>query len=123
MSHIVTIRSEIRDLNAIRAACNRLDLDEPELGTFKLFSGEAEGMAVNLPDWVYPAVCDLRTGQLRFDNFGGRWGAQEELDRFRQAYAVEKAHIEARKRGHSVAEHSLPDGSIKLIVVVSGGAA
>jgi hypothetical protein len=34
--------------------------------------------------------------------------------------AVEKAKIEARKHGHSVVEHSLPDGSIKLTVQVGG---
>ena len=36
--------------------------------------------------------------------------------------AVEKAKIEARKRGHSVYEQALPDGSIKLTIQVGGGA-
>lgn len=123
MSHIVTIETQIKDLSAIRTACRRLGLDEPEEGKFKLFAGKAEGVAVCLPDWVYPVVCDLGTGQLRFDTYGGRWGAPEELDRFRQAYAVERARTEARKRGHSVVEHSLPNGSIKLVVSVAGGEA
>jgi hypothetical protein len=34
--------------------------------------------------------------------------------------AVEKARIEARKRGHSVVEQSLADGSIKLTINVGG---
>ena len=51
------------------------------------------------------------------------WGAQQELDRFLQAYAVEKAKLEARKRGHVVTEQSLSDGSIKLCVQLAGGAA
>ena len=37
--------------------------------------------------------------------------------------AVEKARIEARKRGHTVTEQSLADGSIKLTIQVTGGAA
>jgi hypothetical protein len=37
-------------------------------------------------------------GQVQFDNFGGRWGDSKHLDRFLQAYAVEKCHIEARKK-------------------------
>ena len=45
------------------------------------------------------------------------------LDRFLQAYAVEKAKLEARNRGHSVTEQSLSDGSIKLTVQVTGGGA
>ncbi len=50
------------------------------------------------------------------------WGAQRSLDLFLQAYAVEKAKLEARKRGHNVTEQSLADGSIKLCVQLAGGA-
>ena len=50
MSHIVTIKTEVRDANAVRAACRRLSLAEPVQGKTKLFSGEAEGLAVQLPD-------------------------------------------------------------------------
>ena len=66
---------------------------------------------------------DQTTGQAHYDNYGGRWGAEEQLHRFLQMYAVEKAKLEARKRGHSVTEQALADGSIKLTIQVSGGAA
>jgi hypothetical protein len=36
-------------------------------------------------------------------------------------YAVERAKIEARKKGHHVTEQSLSDGSIKLTIRVGGG--
>ncbi|HEY3963615.1 MAG TPA: hypothetical protein VGM05_03595 [Planctomycetaceae bacterium] len=65
---------------------------------------------------------DIAKAEARFDNFGGRWGEQKELDRFMQAYAVERAKIEARKNGHSVTEQELADGSIKLTIQVAGGA-
>ena len=123
MSHIVQIRTQIRDVAAVRAACHRLALSEPVQGTVKLFSGEATGWAVQLPDWQYPVVCNTATGEVKYDNFGGSWGEQKELDRFMQAYAVEKARIESRKRGHSVAETALADGSIKLTIQVARGAA
>lgn len=122
MSHIVSIKTEVRDATAIRAACRRLNLAEPVHGTTQLFSGEATGLAVRLPDWTYPVVCDVATGQLNYDNFEGRWGEQQELDRFLQAYAVAKTQIEARKKGHTVSEQALADGSIKLTIQVSGGA-
>ena len=120
MSHIVTIKTEVRDAAAISAACRRLGLTEPESGKAKLFSGEKTGWKVQLPGWRYPVVCNVNTGQVDFDNFGGRWGAQQELDRFLQIYAVETAKIEARKEGHSVTEQELVDGSIKLTVNVGG---
>ena len=123
MSHIVTVKTEVRDAAAVRAACRRLNLAEPIHGAVKLFSGEVTGLAVQLPGWQYPVVCDLATGQARYDNFGGRWGDQKELDRFMQAYAVEKAKVESRRRGYFVTEQPLADGSIKLTIQVAGGAA
>ena len=105
MSHIVTIATQVRDLEALRAACRRLNLLEPTHETVRLFSGEATGVAVQLPDWQYSVVADLATGTLQYDNFNQRWGKQEHLDKFLQAYAVEKATIEARRRGHTVTEH------------------
>ena len=122
MSHIVTIKTEVRDVEAVRAACHRLGLQEPVQGTARLFEGEATGLLVKLPDWVYPAVVSTDTGQVRYDKYGGEWGDQKHLDAFVQAYAIEKAKLEARKRGHSVFERPLPDGSVKLTITVGGGA-
>jgi hypothetical protein len=34
--------------------------------------------------------------------------------------AVEKARLEARKRGHDVVEQAHPDGSVKLTVTAGG---
>ena len=123
MSHIVTIKTEIRDATAVAAACRRLGHPPPVQGTTELYSGAVRGLAVQLPGWSYPAVCDLESGQVQFDNFGGNWGKQEHLDRFLQAYAVEKARIEARKQGHPVSEQLQQDGWIKVTIQVAGGAA
>ncbi len=120
MSHIVSIQTEVRDPGAVGAACRRLGLPEPVHGTARLFEGEATGLLVKLPGWLYPVVCDVQTGELRYDNYNGSWGPQEHLDRFMQSYAVEKAKIEARRRGHSVVEQPLADGSIKLSITVGG---
>ena len=122
MSHIVTVRTEVRDPTAIEAACRRLGLPEPVHGTAKLFTAEATGLLVKLPDWLYPVVCDTASGQLHFDNYNGAWGQQKQLDRLLQAYAVERAHIEARKQGHSALEQAMPDGSIKLVIQLGGAA-
>ena len=123
MSHIVEIQTQVRSAEAVRAACCRLGLPPPVEGVTQLFSGSVTGLAVQLPGWKYPAICQLDSGQLQFDNYGGAWGQQSQLDRLLQAYAVEKAKIEARKQGHTVTEQPLTDGSIKLTIQVSGGAA
>jgi hypothetical protein len=120
MSHIVTIQTEVRDPLAVTAACRRLGLPEPVSGTAQLFSGPATGLLVRLPGWLYPTVVHPDTGQVEFDNFGGAWGKPEHLDHFLQAYAVEKAKLEARRKGYSVTEQPLADGSIHLSIQVGG---
>ncbi len=122
MSHIVTIATEVRDPDAVAAACRRLALPEPAQGTATLFEGQASGLLVRLPGWLYPVVCDTASGAVRFDNYNQQWGKQEQLNRFLQAYAVERARLEANKRGHQVTEQELADGSIQLTIQVGGAA-
>jgi hypothetical protein len=122
LSHIVSIKTEIRDEQAVRAACVRLQLATPETKTVRLFNATATGLCVQLPGWSYPVVCNLQTGQLQYDNYQGHWGEQKHLNSFLQAYAVEKARIEARKKGHRVSECKLEDGSIRVTVHVGGAA-
>jgi hypothetical protein len=118
LSHIVEIKTQVKDAAAVRAGCNRLRLPPPVQGKHRLFSGEMTGLGVQLPDWRYVVVCDLPSGQLKYDNYNGRWGEQRHLDAFLQAYTVEMARIEARRKGHSVTESQLADGSVKLTINV-----
>jgi hypothetical protein len=122
LSHIVEIKTEIRDEAAVKAACVRLQIPAPEHKTCRLFSATATGLCVQLPQWQYPVVCNLQTGQVSFDNYGGHWGEQKHLNSFLQAYAVCKATIEARKKGHTCSEARLEDGSIRVTVRVGGAA-
>ena len=123
MSHIVTITTQVRDPVAIHAVCLRLGLAPAVKGTAELFSDSASGFIVKLPGWTYPLVCQTETGVLQFDNFEGRWGDRAHLDRFLQAYAVEKTRLEARKQGYSIVEQPLANGAIKLTIQMPGGAA
>lgn len=117
MSHIVTIQTRVLDPVAAAAACERMGLAAPTTGTARLYSGEATGLLVKLPGWQFPVVIDTQTGTLRYDNYEGRWGEQQHLNKFLQLYAVEKAKLEARKKGFQVSEQSFQDGSIKLNII------
>jgi hypothetical protein len=117
MSHIVTIHTRLHDAVALEAACRRLGLSPAVQGTAHLYSGEATGLIVQLPGWQYPAVVDVLTGLVRYDNFNGCWGEQAQLDRFLQAYAIEKTRLEARRKGHTVSEQALGNGSVKLQII------
>jgi len=48
------------------------------------------------------------------------WGEQQHLDAFLQAYAVEMAKAESRRKGHQCTERLLADGSVKLTINVGG---
>jgi hypothetical protein len=116
MSHIVQVQTKVHDPAALAAACRRLGIGEPIHGTARLFSGEAAGLLVHLPGWQYPAVIDTASGSVKYDNYEGHWGDQQHLDRLIQLYSVEKTKIEAKKKGYSVSEQALQDGSILLQV-------
>lgn len=117
MSHIVSIQTRLHDPVAVGAACQRLGLPAPVQGTAKLFSGDATGLLVQLPGWQYPAVIDTTTGTVQFDTYEGHWGEQAQLDKLLQMYAVEKAKLEARKKGYTVTEQTVSGGSIKLQII------
>ena len=116
MSHIVTIATKVTDPEAVKSACRRLNLEAPIFGEHRMFDGRATGWAVRLSNWTYPVVCDTATGAVRYDNYGGRWGDTAQLDGFMQAYAAEKAKMEARKKGYTCQEAKQPDGSIRLTI-------
>ncbi len=120
MSHIVTIKTEVRDPAAIGRACGRLNLPAPTHGTARLFTSEATGWLVALPRWRYPVVCQTESGQLSYDNYQGTWGEMAELNRLLQAYAIEKTRLEATKAGYDVVEQPLVDGSVKLTLQLGG---
>jgi hypothetical protein len=122
MSHIVEIKTEVRDPAAMELACQRLGLENPQQGTATLFTQQVSGWIVQLPQWRFPVVVDAGSGQVQYDNYEGRWGEIDQLHRFLQTYAVEKAKLEARKQGHSITEQSLADGSIKLAIQIGGAA-
>ena len=116
MSHIATVKTEVKSLHGLSAACRRLKLASPKNGTHRLFAGQtATGYAVKLPGWRYPVVFDLTTKQVHYDSFNGHWGDEKELDKLKQAYAVEVAKEHARKQGFAVSEKPLADGSIQLV--------
>ncbi len=118
MSHTVTISAQIRDPAALGAACQRLSLQPPVLRTVRLFESAVTGHCVELPDWRYPVVCQLESGEIRYDNYEGRWGNPKHLDRLVQSYAVEKTLLEARRQGRSVHQQQLADGSVKLTISI-----
>lgn len=135
MSHTVTVKFQVNDHAALDMAVGRLEnvnfvapgqhsrggmqvvhsLDEAR-GKHRIYSGEYEGVGIQLPGWNYPAIVNLETGEIKYDNYGGSWGKQEELDGLCQAYAIEKTRNEALAHGMSMTEEVLENGEVRLTI-------
>lgn len=102
MSHTMNIETEIRDLAALATACARLNI-KTETGTFTLFQTTEEGTAVYLDGWHYPAVIK-KDGTVAYDTYNGKWGDDAKLKELTSYYGLEKAKMEARKKGYSIYE-------------------
>jgi len=115
MSHVVSIKTQLKDETAVAAACQRLGLAQPVHGKAQMYGGQTvEGLLVQLPGWKYPLAINTSTGEVQHDNFQGQWGDDARLHEFLQSYAIEKVRIESRKKGYVLTEQQLADGSVKL---------
>ncbi len=122
MSHFTTIKTQIKDVEALRSAVN-------ELGLQLLANTEARGYISNKTkgDFVIrlKGPYDVALNQQPDGTFGlttDWWDGHVEKEvgsnfgRLLQLYGVHKATVEAKKKGYSVLRRHQPNGSIKLIL-------
>ena len=123
MSHFTTIHTQIKDIEALRQACQ-------ELGLALLHNAEARGYYENKTrgDYVIQlkGPYDIALNQQPDGSFGltaDLWDGHVEKEvgkdygKLLQLYGVHKATREARKKGLSVLRRQQTNGSIKLILM------
>jgi Protein of unknown function (DUF1257) len=126
MSHFTTIKTQIKDIQALRAACQ-------ELGFTLLQKASARGYLGNtIPgDWVIQlkGPYDIALNRQPDQTYGlttDWWEGHVEKEvgqnygKLLQLYGVHKASLEARKKGYSVHRQQKQDGSIKLVLLGVG---
>ena len=122
MSHFTSIKTQIKDLQALRSAVNELGLqllpnttargyiNQSTKGEYVLRLKGPYDVAVNQqPDGTYGLTTDWWDGHVERE-------VGKDYGRLLQLYGVHKATAEARKRGFSVIRNSQPNGSIKLVL-------
>ena len=122
MSHFTTIKTQIKDIEALRSACQ-------EMGLSLLQNAEARGYYENKTKGDYvirlKGPYDIALNKQPDGSFGltaDLWNGHVEQEvgpgyaRLLQLYGVHKAMREARKRGHLVRRSQQQNGSIKLII-------
>lgn len=98
MSHMVKVKTSMKNKQIQAAACRRLKLDPPVQGSYRFMDGKtAEGSVIRLKGWNHPLVIE-ESGEARFDNYGGSWGDIKRLNELKQAYAVETVLSVSRGR-------------------------
>lgn len=123
MSHFTTIKTQIKDPEALRAASGELGLTFLENADARGFgSAKRHGdyvvrlkgpfdIAVNQqPDGTFGLTTDWWNGHVEQE-------VGKEYGRLLQLYGVHKASKEARRKGMSVLRQPQRNGSIKLILV------
>ena len=116
MSHISKIELEVKDLSVLGQACTRMGLELIRgKNRFKWYGKSAPcDHAIKVPgaDYEIGVVKQNRGYELNCDFYDGNIekavGRQGGL--LKQAYAVAKTKIEARKKGYSVLEKNTETG-------------
>ena len=123
MSHFTEIKTQIKDIEALRAACQ-------ELGLTLLQNAEARGYYENKTKGDYVVrlkgpydIALIKQADGTFDHTADLWNGHAELEvgqgygKLLQQYGVHKATLEARKKGLSVLRRQQANGSIKLVLL------
>jgi Protein of unknown function (DUF1257) len=123
MSHFVAIKTSVRDVNALKKACEELGLELLEKTTARGFaSNTLKGDYVIRLKGPYDIALNLdpESGSygLSTDWYAGHVEKEvgKDYSRLLQLYAIHKTQIEARKKGLSCRRQQLGDGSIKISI-------
>ena len=123
MSHFTTIKTQIKDIEALRAAIKEMRLELVSNATARGFADNTlkgeyviklkgpYDIAVNQqPDRTFGLTTDWWDGHVEKE-------VGKDFGKLLQLYGVHKATFEAKKKGFSVLRKSQPNGSIKLVLL------
>ena len=123
MSHFTTIKTQIKDIGALKEACAEMGLSVQQNATARGYAGnQIKGDYViqlkgpydialtKEENGAYGLTADLWNGHVE-QEAGTNYG------KLLQLYGVHKATIEARKKGLSVLRRPDKNGNIKLILM------
>ena len=122
MSHFTTIETQIKDIEALKAACNEFGLtvvqnsqargygNRTHQGEYVIKLKGPFDIALNRQaNGSYQLITDWWDGHVEKE-VGTKFG------KLLQLYGVHKAMMEARRKGYSVSRGILKDGAIKLCI-------
>ena len=125
---IKELRSEIQDLRQHMARSSKANAEQmlSEIKVLLERITETQGLDLLMKRMELSSTQVVEIEKRLRESESERATVEDEnirLEMNMQAYTVERAKQEARRKGHSTTEQTLADGSIKLTIQVAGGAA
>jgi len=125
MSHFTTIKTQIKDIDALRSAVQEMGLSLLQKTTARgYYQNNIKGdYVIQLKGPYDIAVNKQKSGT--FDLTCDWWGGHVENEvgknygKLLQLYGVHKAIREAKRKGHLVQRRQQENGSIKLIIAAA----
>jgi len=117
MSHVATVKTEIKDLPTFKKVLQDKKISFTEgKHRVKLYSKTVDAdFSFHLEGWQYPVA--VNSEGLHYDNYNGQWGNLDDLHSVTRAYGREVALAEAEEAGFYLEEEQvLQDGSIEVFV-------
>ena len=140
MSHITKIKTVIKSLSAVEAACKKIGLHfvkgQKNYQWFGRWVGDSElpegveikdlgtcDHAIKVPGASYEiGLRKHKDGyQVLYDSWGSGGLSKKKVNKFQQAYSVEAVKEQAKKKGMRVTEKKGKNDSIQLELVPIGG--
>ena len=122
MSHFTEIKTQIKDIAALKAACQELGLPLLQNTTARGYAqdtlhgdyviklqGPYDIAVLKQPDNTFTFTADFWQGHVEQE-------VGQNYSRLLQLYGVHKAMCEAKKKGQTVHRQILKNGSIKLTI-------
>jgi hypothetical protein len=122
VSHFTTVQTQIRDVTALRNACQELGVELAENAEARGYgSNKRKGDLVIKLKGPYDIAGTLNADGS-YELITDWWGKHVEREvgkgygKLLQLYGVYKAQAEARRKGFTTRRQSLKDGSIKITI-------
>ena len=122
MSHFTEIKTQIRDIAALREACKELGVELESQATARGYAGQTRqgdhvirlkgpyDIALNRQeDGTFGLVTDWWAGHVEKEVGSG-------FGKLLQLYGVHKTRLEAKRKGYTVKRQTLADGAIKMTI-------
>lgn len=103
MSHVTTVKTKIKDVDALKSACNKtgtpIEVSQAKR-SWKMYGNQwSEGHVAFTPEtFTYPVVVDTEVGNVQYDTYPH--GNLEELHKVQQRYAAEVVLKQVQNLGY-----------------------